>query len=102
MADCKARIFDAGVRFLYLAPSNPNHSESHRMEYGRFKEINDLKTQGWKEDEETHAIYANEPARLCGGPTYLKDPQGVIHAVSCGTTTVLNDHGYKDGIKIPS
>lgn len=51
------------------------------MEFGRFEQIDRLEALGWYIDEECQQL--QQPG-LCGGPTWMKNPNGVIHAVTGG------------------
>lgn len=56
------------------------------MEYGRFDQIDRLKKAGWTEDDECQQLY-NDAPDVIGGPTYMRSPDGRIHAVTCGKET---------------
>lgn len=58
------------------------------MEYGRFKQVDDLKAAGWTTNEDCRRL--QEGDETCGGPTYMLSPDGKVCAVSCGTQNPLS------------
>jgi hypothetical protein len=67
----------------------PKIKEGKNMvEFARFEQIRNLEAQGWVQDEECQDLQRAD--MRMGGPTFLKDSQGRIHEVSCGTERLLN------------
>jgi hypothetical protein len=62
------------------------------MEYGRFAQVDALKAKGWHEDEETELFHSMDARDMvCGGPTYLRNPNdGLLYACSGGTERLVN------------
>ncbi len=58
------------------------------MEYGRFQQVEDLKSAGWTTDEDCHLLQKAD--ETCGGPTYMLSPDGKVCAVTCGTEEPLS------------
>jgi len=58
------------------------------MEYGRFKQVQDLEAAGWTVDEDCRRL--QEADTSIGGPTYMRSPDGKVCEVTCGTETPLN------------
>jgi hypothetical protein len=82
------------------------------VEFGRFEQTKNLQAAGWTFDEDCRRLqHADE---TCGGPTYMRSPDGKVCAVTCGTETPLDgiyDHDlgpplgkraviYRDGLPI--
>lgn len=62
------------------------------MEYGRFAQVDALKAKGWHGDEETERFHAMDARDMvCGGPTYLRNPEdGLLYACSGGTERLVS------------
>jgi len=58
------------------------------VEYGRFKQVADLKAAGWTMDEDCRLLQLGD--QTIGGPTYMRSPDGKVYAVSCGTEKPLD------------
>ena len=61
-------------------------------EYGRLGQIKDLEEKGWKYDSDCD-FYERE--FTCGGPSFLKNPNGIIHWISCGKSGPINGRYFK-------
>jgi hypothetical protein len=62
------------------------------VEFGRFAQINDLKAKGWHEDSETEQFHAMDVRDMvCGGPTYLRNPDdGLLYACGGGVERLVD------------
>jgi hypothetical protein len=56
-------------------------------------QVPELKAKGWKEDEECKRLALGH-RNIAGGPMFLKDPSGRLHAVGNGRQRLL-DGGYR-------
>lgn len=68
------------------------------MEFDRFAKIEELKQSGWFIDEECERLIASDDR--CGGPTYIKNARGEIHAVCCGEVEKYLAHDERKGQKL--
>lgn len=55
--------------------------------------VEGLKAKGWREDDECRRLALGH-RHVNGGPAFLKDPGGRVHAVSNGRERIL-DGGYR-------
>ncbi len=60
------------------------------MEYGRFKQIQDLRSKGWFSDSETERLTKTRNEGVWGGPSFLRSPDGIIHEVGYERVTPAN------------
>ena len=58
------------------------------MDFEKFAYMDALRTEGWTQDEECAAMQ-EEDFRM-GGPTYMRSPDGFVHAVSTGRQKPVN------------
>ena len=65
-------------------------------EFGRLAQEDRLRSVGWYIDDECSALQSADES--VGGPTYMKDPHGLMYEVSCGKETLL-DGVYSTGYK---
>lgn len=60
------------------------------VEQGRAAQINNLSAQGWTHDDECRRIAWGVPLDEAGGPSFMRGPDGLYYAISCGQQRPLD------------
>lgn len=69
------------------------------VEFARFAQTKALEENGWTQDDECRRLqWADESV---GGPTYMRDPNGLYYAVGCGKETPLDGMYQRWCLSIP-
>lgn len=69
------------------------------VEFARFAQCQALQDKGWTQDEECKRLQIADES--CGGPTYMRAPDGKLYGVSCGVETPLSGLYARWSMEIP-